>query len=128
MLGRRLLSVTIALTVMAALFFSFTPVVLGDNVARTLDNPNQGANYTVSNNTKGVSGSLVLTLVICFGLVVWGMREGEYHWMFLAGFLWIAAAIVTLIDYGLFWMLAGLAIGITVIIEGATNLGMRGGE
>jgi hypothetical protein len=82
--------------------------------------------FVASDNDKPVSGSLVLALVIGFGLVIWGMRPGEYHWMMLGGFVWITTSLLVLLDYGLAWMVIGLSIGLTVIIEGAS--GRIGGE
>jgi len=84
--------------------------------------------WVASDNDKAISGTLILSLVICFGLVIWGMQKGEYHWMFLSGFFWIASALLVFLDYGLAWMVVGLAIGLTVIIEGAVQLGLRGGD
>lgn len=124
----RLMSIAIVPLIIAALSLFSAPIALASTPAHTLDNPGQGLNYTVSNNTMPVGGTLVLTLVIGFGLVLWGMRPHEYHWMFMAGFFWIVSSIVCLLDYGLAWMVMGLAIGLTVIIEGAVGLGLRGGD
>lgn len=87
-----------------------------------------GTNWSVSNNTMPVGGTLVLTLVFGFGLIFLAIIERRPIWRVYSGFVWVAVSIVTLLDYGMTWMILGLGIGLMLMLEGATSYAAGGGE
>jgi len=80
-------------------------------------------NFTVEVNydaTQSVSASLILTLVIGFGLILMGMIEPRLF--FFAGIVWIFAAVAVLYSYGAGWTIIGIGLGMVLLIAGGLSI------